>query len=515
MCRGEGCDGSGKPDAKPYTRFERMIPRARGARKRPGWLAAGAEALALGSAIAFTPMAAAQELPAGREPAAPPSTVTAPVPAGRPPLPGWPAALTPIPAPVGTLEPLRPLRFAPPAPAEPPPLQARIFLTVEGEFTDNANQQKTDRRSEYRTRVAPGMALAMERQQASLGLTYVPRFLMADGRAHDGAVEHDLTFRAGWKPTGNLSVNVTEDYLKSSDFRDIPNLGARRTGRGDYATNRASGEVAYLSGGIRAAASYANDIARDSSQAGTNQIVAHTARASLNLSGPQNTLGGSYAVRRGEPDLTPPYWEHTWEAFLGRSLTPSFSLNGTGSVQYHVEELDRGFLIGQARGGFTTSVGPNGSLSVQGGAMLFDPATGSTRLRPSGLASLTYLFASVAVTAEYERSFNARFQDIRSTGVSEVESASLRVSTSAFRDLTASLGGRWNWEKREQTTADGGPAGTTETSWDIEARIRYAILRQLLLNLGYFLTLRTAALPINEFLENRVQLSLTYTFYGF
>jgi hypothetical protein len=394
---------------------------------------------------------------------------------------------------------------------EAPPVRAQVFITVEGEWTDNKDQQNTDRESEFRTRVAPGISLGFQHPQASLDLTYVPRFVLPDGRVEDSSLEHDLTFRGQWKPTTRLSISVLEDFLKSSDFQDLPDLGARGVGSGDFLTNTSTGEIAYVSDWLRAAARYTYDFNKDF-QSSSNDSLAHTGSVALALTGPQNMLQGIYTIRRGEYQNSTSYSEQQLEAILSRTLSPTLSLNGVGLVQWHSENPGRDFVIGQIRVGATTALGATGSFAAQLGAQVYDPEGGGTSVTPNGLATLLYRFASLTLTASYEHTFNSRFQDIRNTGVSEVRSASFFVTSTAFRDLVVSFGGRWNWEKREQTTVAGGAAGSTESFWNVEARLRYTLARNLVLGLGYVLTLREASDPSNEYLENRVHINITYSF---
>ena len=96
------------------------------------------------------------------------------------------------------------------------------------------------------------------------------------------------------------------------------------------------------------------------------------------------------------------------------------------------------------------------------------------------------------------------------TGVTASRSVALFLTSLAFRDLTATLGARWSENRFEQTTAAGGPAGTKDRTWDIDALLRYYILRPLSLTLGYTFTIRTSTSPTAEFLENRVRFGLTY-----
>ena len=136
-------------------------------------------------------------------------------------------------------------------------------------------------------------------------------------------------------------------------------------------------------------------------------------------------------------------------------------------------------------------------------------------MTPSGLVTFTQRFSSLLLTAAYEHGYRSRFQDIRNTGVSEVRSASIFVSSTAFRDL-ASFAGRPLELGEARTEYRGGrAAGFHRIHLDVEARLRYMLLRNLALNLAYLLTVRTATLPSDEYLENRLQISLTYSFANF
>jgi hypothetical protein len=384
-------------------------------------------------------------------------------------------------------------------------------LSIEGEWTDNAQQHKTDREPEFRTRVAPGIAVGVRRPQTTADLVYTPSFYLPDGRATDSSLGHDLTLRGQWKPTAHLSLSLLEDLLRSTDFRDMPDLGARRAGEGDFLTNAASGEIAYSAEHFRAGASYAYNISRDY-QTEQNDTMAQVGRLTLALAGPQQTIQGGYTLTDGEYQTAIPYREHQLDVAITRPLSSTLSLNGSGFALLHAENPGQDFVVGQARVGVTAALGSAGTLTVQAGVQAYDPEIGGTDVNPSGLVTLAQRFASLVVTASYEHSLQSRFQEVRSTGPSEVRSASLLVTSTAFRDLILTVGGRWNWEKRKQTTLAGGPEGSTESTWDLEARLRYTLARNLVLGVAYLMTVRTSTTPSNEYFENRIQCSVTYTF---
>jgi hypothetical protein len=79
-----------------------------------------------------------------------------------------------------------------------------------------------------------------------------------------------------------------------------------------------------------------------------------------------------------------------------------------------------------------------------------------------------------------------------------------------FRDLTPTLAVRFNRLKVQQASLTSGPVGQVDRTLDIEARVQYFIRGPLAVTLGYILTLRDSSDPGVEFVENRVQLGLTY-----
>jgi len=446
------------------------------------------------------PQALGQEAPSPT-----PSAPTQEGPAGPP--------VSPTPGPIGPEDlgpggPVRTFRFAPVL-EERGPLRVQAFLTVEEEFTDNVNQQKDNRKSEFRTSIAPVLASSFDRPLATLSMVYAPRYFLPGNRPEDAALDHNLTLRSGWSPTAQLRLSVAEDLTKSTDFRDLEDPASRQTGTAGFLRNQATIETAYTPPQGRLALGYTNNLVQNDAPGADNSLT-HALRADGELTGPRLTLGGTYTLTRGEFDIAPPYWEHTGEARLRRPFSPTASGTLSASFTHHDEEGGQDFIGGRVRIGGTFALGPDGSLDASGGAEVFAPRDASQTVRPSVSIAWTQRFSLFSLSLLYTDGFQLRFQTVDNTGVTASRSVALLLTSLAFRDLTATLGARWTENRFEQTTAAGGSAGTKDRTWDVDALLRYYILRPLSLTLGYTFTIRTSTTPTAEFVENRVRIGLTY-----
>lgn len=422
------------------------------------------------------------------------------------------------PVPIGTLESPRLIRLGPPDQGETPPdFRLSTFVTVSQEFTDNALQVKNDRQSEFRTNIAPGLSLNYERPNTSLNFVYLPRFVIPINTDIESShVNQDLTLRTAWRPGTRLQFNLSEDYTQSTDSRDLQNLGTAHTGVGVFTNNRAMAEAAYVAPQYRTALSYTNSLAIDRNSS-VNDNMGHTGVASAELTIPRATLNGSYTLTRGEYQnaSSASFWEQIGLGRVNYSLTPTINATGLGSFTWHKQDVGDlyNFVLGKAQVGATVTLGPEGSMIVaEAGGQIYAPEQGNSKISPSGRIAWTQRFSYVSLTASYDDGFQNNSLGISPTGLSEVRSAALLLETAAFRDVTATLGGRWNWERHEQATPAGGPSGAWTTTWEARAGIRYLFFRSLTLALTYVLTNRVSDQANDEYLENNIQLSLSYNY---
>jgi hypothetical protein len=394
------------------------------------------------------------------------------------------------------------------------PLWAQTFITVDEEFTDNANQTKHDRKSEFRTSVSPGLAARIQRPQASLNFVYAHRFFYPS-RLSDSPLGHNLTLRSSWNVSPLIRFSAAEDLVKSNDFGYQQNPGARATGTAGYLTNQGTVEAAYLPPNGRIGLSYSNVLQRNDAP-GADDSLTHILRTDAQVTNPRLSLGGSYTLARGEFDISSPYWEHSVDARATRVLTPTVSATLSGLFTYHNPDRDPDLMIGRARPGVTAAFGPYGSLSAEVGVGVFNQQNDSTRVRPSILLNWTQQFTLFSLSATYQQDYQENFQQVTNAGVTFTRSAGLVLTSTGllFRDLTTTLTGQWVENSFQLTVPgqNGVSAGTVDRTWNLGAEIRYLILRGLSLVLGYTATIRTSTDPNAGFLENRAHFGLTYQY---
>ncbi len=466
--------------------------------------------------IPGVPPTTPQEVPTVPRPVAPPGPTGLPltIPPGYSPsiVPGSPPTTTPEGEAIGPLGPGGPLRtlpFAPPLAEAVGPFSIQTSLSVEEEFTDNADQTKENRRSEFRTNITPSLAVGINRPESTLNLVYVPRVVIFNDHPSDTTVEHDLTLRGAWTPTAQLRLGLAEDFTKSKDFTSVGNIGTRLTGQTPFTRNSVAVDSGYASPrGLQAGLSYSNDYEKNEGFGGDTSRT-NTAQASLGFNGPRIGLSSSYALTRGEFDIASPYWAYNALAKATRAITPNLDGALTATFTYHDADRDQDFFIYGAILGGTARFASGGSLSVYVGPQVFAPKGDPVKVRPSGSISWNQPFNFFSLTAGYSAGYQQEFGAISNTGVTFEQSASISLVSNAIRNLTASLGVGWVENRFEQATITTGAPGTVDQTWNVDVGLRYNLIRWLSLTMGYTFTIRTSTQASAEFYENRVRLGLT------
>ena len=459
--------------------------------------------------------------PTQEAPTAPPPTVPAEVPPPPPSLPVVSPELLRREE-ITAESPLRPipLGLAPPFEA-PRGYGLQLFVTVQEEYTDNATQSKENPKSEFRTYISPGIAYRLERPQGTLNFNYTPTFIISANGVEDNRTNQFLSFRGTWSPGPYLRLGIADDFAYSTDFLAQGDLGARRTGTTPYLTNTGSFEANYVSPRGRLGLRYTNIFNQQNDVPLPDDSLTHIGRVDGELTGPSMTLGSSYWLTRGDFNISSPYWENNSEVRVRWPVLPILTGTFSGLFTYHDADraLSPDYITGKSRVGAAWSYGPTGSVEASAGVDVFSPQNPSTlvteeagtKTRPSVSVRWTHGFRLFTLSAAYDQGYQANFTSIDNTGLSfsRTAGASLTTTGALFRDLTATLGFNWVSNEFQQTTMQV-REGTTDKTWNVEAGIRYYILRPLSLTLGYVLTLRDSTDPTAGFVENRVRIGLTY-----
>jgi Putative beta-barrel porin 2 len=414
--------------------------------------------------------------------------------------------------------PLLQLRLAP-LPEEPTLFRVQLALTAEEEYTDNANQTKDNRQSEFRTRLTPGISIRADRPLGNFSLAYAPQVFIPDNSIGNTEMNQNLSIRAGLRPEGKFQFNIADDFLYTNNWQDLQNPGA---GRGEtnantnWLQNRIAGEAAYVLSRVRTAVAYTNIINRDDSVGFFDTRVTHIFRPDILYTNPRFNIGGAVTVTRGDENssVVIPYWSYKGEGRYGYAFTPAITAGMTGYYEY--QDFDTGGLFSLGRGMVTANVavGTGGMFNLGAGADVFDAQGAPVEVRPNFLLDYTHRFLGVAVSARYEQGYVNRFNDIGNSGVTFTRSAGVFLTSSILRDLTATLGIRYEENDYQITTVYGQPAGTKDRTVAADVALRYLLVRSLFLTLGYTGTFRLSTQQANEFNENIFRAGLTYE-YGF
>jgi hypothetical protein len=424
---------------------------------------------------------------------------------------------------------LRPIPLGLAPPFEPTKwFGLQLYLTTAQEYTDNAFQTKDNRISEWRTYITPGLSLRMDRPNSSLNLNYAPTAFISDNGVESNRIDQYLNLQSSWNPTTRIRLSIADNLAYSSNFFAQGNLGSTQTGTNPYLTNSGSVEVAYLPPEGRVALSYTNVLNRQYDVLVPDNSITQTIQLDGELVNPRLTVGGTGWVSRGLYEVSTDYWEYNGAVRANYLLTPGLTGTFYGLATYHDSDrnISVDYLSGQARVGVQWSYSPTGSIALSAGPDIFSPfnqaAPGllpllvqntSTTIKPAVVLLWTQGFRALTFSAQYAQSYQGNFTSIQNTGVSFTRSAGVSVSTTGalFRNLTSTLA--LNWVENDfQTASLGTRAGTTESTFNIDASVRYYILRPLSLTLGYLFIIRTSNVPTNEFYQNIFRFGLSYQY---
>lgn len=436
---------------------------------------------------------------------------------------------TPEAVPLTSETPLRPipLGLAPPFESEKW-YGLQVSLSVSEEFTDNADQTKENRKSEFRTYVTPAVSFRMNRPNGSLNFDYAPTFFFPDNRVEDTRFDQYLSLRGSWNPGTRFRIGIADNLTYSTDFLAVGDLGTLRTGTNPFLTNTGSVDIAYVPPEGRIGLSYTNILNQQYDVANPDNSMTHTVRLDGQLVNPRLTIGGGAWASRGLFDISSDYWEYNGEARASYLVIPELSATLYGLATYHDADRDVAvdYWIGRFRPGVLWTYAPTGSVEASVGVDVFAPSVSrfpgllplivevpDTTVQPSIFFRWSHGFRPVTISAQYSQSYQGNFTSIENTGVSFSRTAGVAVSTTGalFRDLSASLAFNWVQNEYQQTTLNV-RRGTTDNTFNVDFSLRYYILRALSLTLGYVFTIRDSTNASDDFYENRFRVGLSYQY---
>lgn len=406
-------------------------------------------------------------------------------------------------------------------------------ISTSEEFTDNANQDRTNRESDWRTRVTPGISINAEGKLRGFGLAYAPIFTYSANGTSDSEVNQ------------YLNASYWEDFSKHLHF-NFSNVFSRRE-QAWYAN-----QPTFTPGGVAPppeppSVPLEPPAQEDTTRRGTAPYNQNDTRADLTYQfGPSDSLGFSYLFSyldntdpgsedsyRHRPNLNLQYWFTT---HLGTEVelnyehgdftgdTPSFDqyggnfrlihnftkhLNGfIGYRQdlYDGESREDDYTVYQPYLGFDYQLSETGYINLAVGYFFRDKREGDDD-------------GNVTVDLDLGTSWNFKRGSIRLNASSGYDQGFYTAQNLGFNyNYGAGISGTYELTKRITSTAslnvirneylDQDPV-QKDTTATAMLSLGYEVRKWLFTSLRYSYRIGDSNLPDNDYDENRVMLQIT------
>jgi hypothetical protein len=418
-------------------------------------------------------------------------------------------------------------------------------LTVSEEYTDNFNLSDRNKKSNFRSTVAPGLGVSINSPLVKGLIAY--KFAPAYDTATDEVLLfHSLLGQVAWDVNPRWKLSLADTFIRSDEPGEADRLGLRQQ-RQTFTSNTMLLSSDYLIGRVATRESYqmsnfSDDGGRDtkshtlalsataplyttnSISGGYEYLVSNSTGSTLTTSTTStNTLGTS-----GDFDVT----GHKFTAGATRRLNTLQSVGVKSSyalrtVTGQTSETD--FQLWNASV-FTDYELP-GRLKLNvtlGVSQLSSDSGASVGPNPSTKSSLTYQFARAVVSLAVDKGFSETFAEGENFGVVETEGVTGSLLYPFTPSLTGTLTGFY---RRNKTTPIGNTSfgiqqnqetenwgGTLAFSWQLRPglllELSYAYIQQVGSDRqGVTGTTVNGSIGIgNTYTENRVRAAVNLSF---
>ena len=496
------------------------------------------------------------QTPAGQTPAGPAQPATPPPAQGpllmSPPLPDTqPVPVIPDTQLIPNLTiPSAPLRVLP-APALRAAPTARFqfdpTVTISEEYTDNFNLTERNRKSNFRTTVAPGLALSINGAflKGLVSYKFAPSY---DTVTDDFSLFHSLLGQVVWDVTPRWKLTMADTFIRSDEPGEADRLGLRQQRRA-FTSNTLLLASDYLLGQVATRASYQFSSFSDDDVGG--ETKSHT--LSLSATAPlyqNNSISGGYEYLLSnttnstltsttilgtstDTDVT----GHKFTAGATRRLNTLLSAGVTGF--YAMRTITGGTITSTSRNGEDDFRLWNASvfgdyelpgrlkLSITLGVSQVSADSGiSVGPNLSTKSSLTYQFARAVLTLAADKGFSETFGEGENFGVVETEGVTGSLLYPFTPSLTGTLSGYWRHNKPtgigNSSLGIQNQAGQETETWGGTLNFSWRLRPGLLLELSYTYTKQqgsdtrgvtgTTGTIDNSYTENRVKAAINLSF---
>jgi len=449
--------------------------------------------------------------------------VPAPIPAPRAVVPeGQPIPVIPEPQLIpSTNVPSVPLRVLPAPVAGVSPTaryQLNPSISVSEEYTDNFDLTERNKRSNFRSTVAPGLGLTINSAfvKGLIAYKFAPSY---DTATQEISLFHSAAGQVVWEATPLWKLTLADTFTRSDDPHEADRLGLRQQ-RLTFTSNTLSLASDYLLGRIATRESY--QMATFSDTDG-RETTSHT--LSLSATAPlyaTNSISGGYEY------LTSSTTGGTAGSTLNGTTTTlgsvsDFDVTGhkfTAAATRQINPLRRvGITTSYALRTVTTNTGGDADFQIWTAAVLMDYVLPgrlklNTTLGLTGLTSdsgqslgpefstktsLSYQFARTIIALAADRGFSETFSEGQDFGVVQTEGVIASLTYLFTPSLSAMASGSYRHNKTTgigngttTTTTFGTNRNEDTTTWVGTMSLTWRILRGLLLDVSYTYTRQEA-----------------------
>jgi hypothetical protein len=458
-------------------------------------------------------------------------------------LPGIAAGQAPIvpPSPAAGAEIIIDPRTPPPAtipsapeiivPVLPPEARrpAKIFdirpsLGISEEYSDNFNQTRENKVSNFRSAITPGLLVLFDRAFLTGQAAYTPTAFY-DTADDTAGLNHAFTGHIAWQATPRLRLSASDAFAHTDEPSRADRLELRR-GREKFTTNVFSLTSDYhlepytLQGHYRHSFFSSDD----------STTISHTpgVTGSVNLARINTlTLGYEYLASETTVEGTPTatsvslFGTPTEDTTTtGHQVTGTYSrevsrlLTAGVTAVYALREQDRSTdttdFTRKSVSLFTNYVLPE-KFVVRGNIGVAQLGSDNKVLLITN-SDLSYYLGRAVFGLRAERGFSETFEQGQNFGVVETSAVSGSVRYEFTPLLSALVSGTY---RENKFTGEGGgsQAGRDDETIIARANLTYQIFRWLSATLDYTHTDTKSSDALASYLENRVRLALTASFY--
>ncbi len=393
-------------------------------------------------------------------------------------------------------------------------LPARVVtsLTVEGEYNDNVFERQQDRDGDFLMRITPGVALNLVSPRAFLNLGYsTSATLYYQFHELNDVTGHRLAAAAGVRPSRDLSIGVTDSFVRSNEIGERLGL-TQPAGRETFTRNSVTPQVEYTFSRELSTVLRYNNTTVFNEAVNQDDSYINSARGNLRYTyGPGRFFEAGYEQTWAKFSISPDFTGYEYDA----TLTHAFDRLTTVTLAstYFIEDRRGGAsdrVLSRTTLGVVHRLTPRLTGSLSAGVGIFDDKGREEDVRPDVRFSLAWASPFFSATASYDFFFDQTFSEAENVGTTLTHRTGITLRYLFTPELLGRVGATYSRvELLESTSVAGSVEGRVDDVVSANTDMSYRLLRWLFLTVGYNLFKRESNQPGFDLLINRFRISLT------